>query len=87
MLGSGFWLIASERFDPHTAKKVFGQIAGAGTLGGMLGGLDILDTAAGWFMDQYRDEGDCCDKRPARRGSALTTPGRARHLELRQVQF
>jgi hypothetical protein len=39
LLGSGFWLIASERFDPHTAKKVFGQVAGAGTLGGLLGGL------------------------------------------------
>jgi hypothetical protein len=39
MLGSGFWLIASERFDPHTAKKRFGEIAGAGTLGGLLGGL------------------------------------------------
>lgn len=44
MLGSGFWLIVSERFDPHTAKKVFGQIAGAGTLGGMLAGL-----AAAWI--------------------------------------
>ena len=39
LLGSGFWLIASERFDPHTAKKVFGRVAGAGTLGGLLGGL------------------------------------------------
>ncbi|MQA31680.1 MAG: hypothetical protein GEU82_17900 [Luteitalea sp.] len=39
MLGSGFWLIASERFDPRTAKRHFGQIAGAGTLGGLLGGL------------------------------------------------
>ena len=39
MLGSGFWLIATERFDPHTARKRFGQIAGAGTLGGVLGGL------------------------------------------------
>jgi hypothetical protein len=38
MLGSGFWLIASERFDPRTAKRRFGQIAGAGTLGGLLGG-------------------------------------------------
>ena len=42
MLGSGFWLIATERFDPHTAKRRFGQIAaldlelrGAGS---MLGG-------------------------------------------------
>lgn len=39
MLGSGFWLIASERFDPRTAKRRFGQIAGAGTLGGLLGGF------------------------------------------------
>ncbi len=39
MLGSGFWLITTERFDPRTAKRRFGQIAGAGTLGGLLGGL------------------------------------------------
>jgi AAA family ATP:ADP antiporter len=39
MLGSGFWLIASERFDPRTAKQRFGQIAGVGTLGGLGGGL------------------------------------------------
>ena len=39
ILGSGFWLIASERFDPHTAKKRFGQIAGGGTVGGLVGGL------------------------------------------------
>ena len=39
MLGSGFWLIVSERFDPRTAKQQFGPIAGAGTLGGLLGGL------------------------------------------------
>ena len=39
LLASGFWLISSERFDPRTAKKHFGQIAGAGTLGGLLGAL------------------------------------------------
>jgi ATP:ADP antiporter, AAA family len=39
MLGSGFWLILSECFDPRTAKMKFGQIAGAGTLGGLFGGL------------------------------------------------
>jgi hypothetical protein len=39
LLGSGFWLIASERFDPRTAKKRFGQIAGAGTLGGLVSAL------------------------------------------------
>jgi hypothetical protein len=37
LLASGFWLISSERFDPRTAKTRFGQIAGAGTLGGLLG--------------------------------------------------
>jgi len=30
LLGSGFWLISSERFDPRTAKRRFGQIAAAG---------------------------------------------------------
>jgi AAA family ATP:ADP antiporter len=39
LLASGFWLIVSERFDPHTAKRRFGQIAGAGTFGGLVGAL------------------------------------------------
>ncbi|HKT78896.1 MAG TPA: hypothetical protein VJP86_01665, partial [Vicinamibacterales bacterium] len=39
MLGSGFWLIVTERFDPHTARQRFGEIAGAGTAGGLLGAL------------------------------------------------
>lgn len=39
ILGSGFWLIVTESFDPRTAKQRFGQIAGAGTLGGLAGGL------------------------------------------------
>lgn len=47
MLGSGFWLIASERFDPRTAKKRFGQIGAAGTLGGLLGGL-IAARVSSW---------------------------------------
>jgi ATP:ADP antiporter, AAA family len=46
MLGSGFWLIASERFDPRTAKKHYGEIAGAGTLGGLAGGLIAARVAA-----------------------------------------
>ena len=39
LLASGFWLIATDRFDPRTAKRRFGQIAGAGTFGGLLGAL------------------------------------------------
>jgi hypothetical protein len=47
LLASGFWLIASERFDPRTAKRRFGQISGAGTLGGLLGAL-LSAHAAAW---------------------------------------
>ena len=49
MLGSGFWLVASERFDPRTARSVFGRLAAAGTLGGVAGGLlaDALAARAG----------------------------------------
>ena len=39
MLGSGFWLIATERFDPHTARFNFGRIAGVGTLTGLVAAL------------------------------------------------
>ena len=39
ILGSGFWLVTTERFDPRTAKQNFGRIAGGGTFGGLLGGL------------------------------------------------
>jgi ATP:ADP antiporter, AAA family len=46
MLGSAFWLIASERFDPRTAKQRFGQIAAAGTLGGLVGGVVAERVAA-----------------------------------------
>jgi ATP:ADP antiporter, AAA family len=48
VLGSGFWLIASERFDPRTAKRNYGQIAGAGTLGGFAGGL-LAERLGAWF--------------------------------------
>src|SRR5262245_3440309 len=46
VLASGFWLIASERFDPHTAKKRFGDIAAAGTLGGLVSALATARIAA-----------------------------------------
>src|SRR5437763_188662 len=46
ILGSAFWLIASDRFDPRTAKRRFGQIQGAGTLGGLLGGVLAYEVAA-----------------------------------------
>ena len=39
MLGSSFWLIATERFDPHTARHHFSRIAGVGTLAGLGGAL------------------------------------------------
>jgi ATP/ADP translocase len=48
VLASGFWLIATERFDPHTAKKRFGQIAGAGTVGGLLSAVFAERSAAAY---------------------------------------
>ena len=46
MLGSSFWLVATERFDPRTAKRRFGQITAAGTMGGLIGGLIAERVAA-----------------------------------------
>jgi hypothetical protein len=48
MLGSGFWLIATDRFDPHTAKREFSRIAGVGTLAG-LGGALVAERVAALF--------------------------------------
>src|SRR5262245_27639063 len=48
ILASGFWLIASERFDPHTAKKRYAHIAAAGTLGGLVSAL-ATERIAGLF--------------------------------------
>lgn len=39
IVSSGFWSLVNERFDPHTARKVFGRIAGGGTVGAVIGGL------------------------------------------------
>ena len=46
MLGSSFWLIATERFDPHTARHQFGRIAAVGTLTGLAGALVAERVAA-----------------------------------------
>ncbi len=50
MLGSGFWLIATERFDPRTAKRRFGQIGSAATLGGFGGSLLAAEVSARFGM-------------------------------------
>jgi len=39
LLASGFWLITTERFNPRTAKKGFGRITAAGTVGALGGAL------------------------------------------------
>lgn len=46
LLASGFWLIATERFNPRTAKKGFGRITAAGTVGALLGALIVERFAA-----------------------------------------
>ena len=48
MLGSGFWLIVTEHFDPHTARQTFGRIGAAGTLSGLVGAL-LADRVAAMF--------------------------------------
>lgn len=51
ILLSGFWSIANEFFDPREAKLRFGRIAGAGTVGGVAGGLMAERTAAMFGVD------------------------------------
>lgn len=48
LLVSGFWSVATERFDPRTAKKVFGTIGTGATVGGLVGGL-VAERVASWF--------------------------------------
>ena len=45
MLGSGFWLIVTEHFDPYTARRAFGRIGAAGTVSGLVGAV-IADRIA-----------------------------------------
>lgn len=47
LLLSGFWSLTSELFDPHTARKQFANIASAGSLGGIVGGL-TLERIGAW---------------------------------------
>lgn len=50
---SGFWSVVNERFDPYTARRVMGRIAGGATLGGMLGGALtwlLSDLAPMWLL-------------------------------------
>jgi ATP:ADP antiporter, AAA family len=39
VLTSSFWSLMNEHYDPRSAKRAFGKIGGAGTLGGVIGGL------------------------------------------------
>lgn len=48
VLLSSFWSLTNEVLDAHTAKRRFGQIAGFGTLGGILGGL-AAERVNAWF--------------------------------------
>ena len=39
VLGSGFWLVVSEQFDPRSARKYLGRIAAGNTISGLGGAL------------------------------------------------
>lgn len=43
---SSFWSLMNERFDPHSARRVFGVIGTGATAGGVLGGLLVWRGAA-----------------------------------------
>jgi hypothetical protein len=45
-IGSAFWSLVNERFDPHAAKRVVGRITSGGTIGGVIGGLLAWGAAA-----------------------------------------
>lgn len=47
ILLSGFWSLLSEVFDPREAKARFGRIAGAGTAGGIAGGI-LAERLVAW---------------------------------------
>ncbi len=46
LLLSGVWSFVSELFDPQSARRSYVQIAGAGTLGGILGGVGAIRTGS-----------------------------------------
>lgn len=48
ILLSLFWSFVTESFDPREAKVRFGRIAGAGTAGGIIGGL-LAERCVTWF--------------------------------------
>lgn len=39
LLISGYWTVYNERFDPRTARKLFGVVGMATTIGGVVGGV------------------------------------------------
>lgn len=45
LLLSGFWSVLSELFDPGAARRLYGRIAAAGTIGGIAGGLGVGEIA------------------------------------------
>ena len=48
LAGSGLWLVASERFDPRTARTAFARMVSAGAAGGLVGGVITERAAAFW---------------------------------------
>lgn len=48
LLMSGFWSLVTERFDPHTAKRVIGRVTAGATVGGVVGGL-MAERVSAWL--------------------------------------
>jgi hypothetical protein len=43
---SSYWSLLNERFDPHSAKPLMARVAGAATVGGLIGGVSAERVAA-----------------------------------------
>jgi len=45
-IGSAFWSLVNERFDPHEARRLVARITSGGTIGGVIGGLLVWRASA-----------------------------------------
>jgi hypothetical protein len=48
LLISGFWSVVSERYDPHSAKRLIGRINAGAAVGGLIGGI-TAERVAAWL--------------------------------------
>jgi ATP:ADP antiporter, AAA family len=86
LLLSGFWSLVSELFDTNEAKRSYGLIAAAGTLGGLAGGGALLAVSVDSSLAMLAALHVLCAggvwilAREARVSTLLDSTGRGTHL-------